>query len=259
MTILRLGSLGLVLLLGGCAILRFAPPPQVITSAPELIHRLKARQIPIETIEARGQITFLSPQRNYTGAARLKGRRPHHLRVDVRDPLGRSALSFYSDGLEVRVLVPQEGKLYRGPATPGNLAAFIPPPVTLEQAFRILTGDLLLLPEGSARLERLPSGQYRLELTSPQGGRQLLWVEPRFLNPVKMEWYGPAGQLLFTLEFEGYGSLPGGLPRKVRLYTERPQAELRFTYREVVLNRPLSEADLTLTTPPAVKEEALGP
>ncbi len=117
--------------LNGCRALPPAPPPTAVSSAEDLLARLQTRQRAAESFQARGRITFLSPERNYSGTALLKGRLPLSLRVDIQDLLGRTLLSFGSDGDQVQVLSPNEGKFFTGPASPRNLAAFIPPGVSL--------------------------------------------------------------------------------------------------------------------------------
>ncbi|MFZ0052114.1 MAG: hypothetical protein WAK96_10075, partial [Desulfobaccales bacterium] len=66
--IARLVVLALLAWLGlaGCRALPPAPPPAVL-SAEEVLARLHNRQQALESLQARGRITFLSPERNYSG------------------------------------------------------------------------------------------------------------------------------------------------------------------------------------------------
>ena len=116
--------------------------------------RLQAGKPQVQSFAAKGRLTLLSPQQNYSGTSLLTGRLPATVRADVLDVLGRTILNFYTDGPEVKVLSPEENKLYQGPATPGNLAAFIPPTVTLPQALRLLVGALPLSP-GHPRISNM--------------------------------------------------------------------------------------------------------
>ena len=137
-----------LVVLSGCRALPTppVPPPTAVASAAEVLARLQNRERTIESFQARGRITFLSPERNYSGTALIKARRPENLRVDILDLFGRTLLSFASDGTQVQVLSPHEGKFFHGPASPRNLAAFIPPAVTLPQTLRLLAGALPLSP-----------------------------------------------------------------------------------------------------------------
>ena len=111
----------------GCRTLPPAPPPAAVISQEALLARLQARQEQVQSFQAKGRITFLSPEQNYSGNALLSGRLPDSLKVDVLDFLGRTILSFATDGAEVKVLSPSENKLLHGPATPRESGRLHPP------------------------------------------------------------------------------------------------------------------------------------
>jgi len=255
----RLAWVAAALCLWGCRSLPPPAPPVAVTSAAELISRLQAGKPQVQSFEAKGRLTLLSPNRNYSGTSLIKGRLPQTVRADVLDILGRSLLYFYSNGQEVQVLSPKEGKLYRGEATPGNLAAFIPPAVTLSQMLRLLTGDLpLSAGQPSSWAYEADQGRYLLEWRYPEGAiKERLWLEARDLRPVQEEWHGPDGQLRFTAEFGDFGQVTPGLPSKIILKTPQPQAELRLVFKEMTLNPPLKDSDLVVPRPPAVTEVPL--
>jgi hypothetical protein len=247
--------------LGGCRALPPAPPPPAVASAEELLIRLRSRHRQVNSFEAKGRLTFLSPERNYSGTGLIKGRLPTTLRVDILDFFGRSLLSFATDGQEVQVLAPKEGKLYRGQATPKNLAAFIPPVMSVPQALSLLMGDLPLSPGSPSQWKyEAAKGQYLLEWRQGDGSpRERLWVEAYQLYPVKEEWFGADGQALFTADLADYGQSPASFPGRLTLRTYTPKAELRVHYQEVRLNPGLAAADLVLTTPPTVTVVPLAP
>jgi hypothetical protein len=239
--------------LHGCRALPPAPPPTAVASAEELLARLQNRQKSSESFQARGRIIFLSPERNYSGTILVKARRPESLRVDILDILGRTLLSFATDGTQVQVLSPNEGKFFHGPASPRNLAAFIPPAVTLPQALRLLVGALPLSPGPPSRFEYDPAaGQYLLEWRQAEGLKERLWVAAQGLYPLKDEYFGGAAQPRFTAELTDFGETVPDFPGKVTLKTEAPKLELRLAYKELSLNPPLTPADLTLTAPPGI-------
>jgi len=251
---LQLAWLAALLALGGCAALPPAPPVAVVTPE-DLLSRLQARQQQVRSFQARGRVTLLSPERNYAGTSGLfKGLAPTTLRVDLYDPLGRSLLNFLSDGHEVEVFFPREARLCRGQATPANLAALIPPAVTLHQALRLLVAAVPLSPEAPDRLDfETAQGQYLLEWRNPNGTtRERLWLEGQGLNPVKDDWLGEDGLLKFSVEWGDFGRLAPDLPGKIILRTFTPAAELRLTYSELKVNPALTAADLALEPPPGV-------
>lgn len=243
----------------GCRSLPPPAPPVSVISADELVSRLQAGKPQVQSFEAKGRLTFLSPQRNYSGTTLIKGRLPNTVRADVLDFLGRSLLYFYSNDQEVQVLSPKEGKLFRGAATPGNLAAFIPPALTLPQALRLMVGDLPLSPGQPAKwAHEADQGHYLLEWRYPDGvSKERLWLEDRELRPVKEEWFGPDGQLRFVADFSNYGQTAPGLPGQVKVKTLKPQGELRLSYSEMLVNPPFKETDLSLPKPAGVTEVPL--
>jgi len=246
-------------LLAGCRALPPAPPPVTGISAEELLLRLKSRQQHIQSFQAKGRITFLSAQQNFSGTALLTGRLPASLKVNILDFLGRTILSFATDGAEVKILSPRENKLFHGPASPGNLAAFIPPTVGLPQTLRLLVGALPLSSGPPDRFEfQAATGRYLLEWGQGSALQERLWVEAQGLYPVVEEWFGGAATPRFTAELAGFGALAPDLPEKITLMTTAPKLELRLVYRDLRLNPPLTPPDLTLTPPPGIAEVPLG-
>jgi hypothetical protein len=176
------GGIWLVLLAllwaGGCRTLTPAPPPAAAISPEALLSRLQSRQPQVQSFQAKGRITFLSPQQNYSGTALLTGRLPASLKANVLDFLGRTVLSFATDGTEVQVLDTRGNRLLSGPATPKNLAAFIPPSVSLPQALRLLLGVLPLSPGPPDHFEyQAATGRYLLEWRQAGALVERLWVE----------------------------------------------------------------------------------
>jgi hypothetical protein len=220
---------------------------------------MKARQPQVKSFVAQGRITFLSPQQNYSGTALLTGLLPASLKVSVLDFLGRTVLSLATDGAEVLVLSPRENRLWRGPATPQNLAVFVPPSVTLPQALRLLLGDLPLSPGPPDHFAyQAATGRYLLEWRGGGSLQERLWVEAQGFTPVQEEWFGGAPEPRFTAELANFGALAADLPEKITLKTTAPKSELRLVYRDLKLNQPLTPADLTLTPPPGVIQAPMG-
>jgi hypothetical protein len=249
----------MLLLLGGCRALPLAPPPVTGISAEDLLARLRSRQQQVQTFQAKGRITFLSPKENYSGTALLAGHIPATLKVDILDFLGRTILSFATNGTEVKILSPRENKLFHGPATPGNLAALIPPTVSLPQTVRLLMGDL---PFSSGPPDyftfEAATGRYLLEWRQGSALTERLWVEAQGLNPVADEWFGGAALPRFSAELADFGALVPHLPGKITLKTTTPKIELRLVYSTLKVNPPLTAAALTLTAPPGIAEVPLG-
>jgi outer membrane lipoprotein-sorting protein len=232
----------------------------VAAASPEQIYsQLQARQGGLSAFAAKGRLTLISPGQNATGTALIKGKFPQTLRVDVKDPLGRSALSFFTDGQTVEVLFPREDKLFKGPATPTNLASFIPPGIKVAQALKLMVGDLPLS-QGLPTAVKPESGDYLLEWQGKDGTLQeRLWVSAADVQPKKEEWHGADGKLVFTAEFGEWNQAAAGRPAQIKLVTASPPVDLRLTYREFTPNPSLTPADLAIARPPGVMEQPLRP
>jgi hypothetical protein len=252
-------ALVIALLLGGCRGLPPAPPPVTEISAADLLARLRGRQQRVQSFQAKGRITFLSPKENYSGTVLLAGRQPATLKVDILDFLGRTILSFATNGSEVKILSPRENKLFSGPATPRNLAAFIPPTVSLPQAVSLLVGALPYSPGPPDYFTfESATGRYLLEWRQGSALTERIWVDAQGLNPVADEWFGGAATPRFSAELSGFGALAPDLPEKITLKTTTPKMELRLVYRELKVNPALTPTALTLVAPPGIAEVPLG-
>jgi hypothetical protein len=248
-----------LVLWAGCRALPPAPPPAAPLSREDLVARLRAREQQIKSFQAKGRVTFLSPQQNYSGTALLTAQLPDRLKVDVLDFLGRTVLQFATDGQEVQVLSVRENKLLRGPATAGNLAVFIPPTVSLPQALRLLVGALPLSSGPAERFEsQAANGRDLLEWSRDGRLTERLWVEVPGLNPVADEWFGGTPQPRFSAELDNFGALVPHVPEKITLKTITPKIELRLVYQDFKPNPSLSPADLTLAVPAGVAVVPLG-
>jgi hypothetical protein len=264
-TSLKLGGALLLCLLAGLAGCRAALPPAPAVpelSADQILSRLKARHGALTTFAARGRLTLISPQQSATGNALIKGKLPETLKVDLKDLLGRSVLDFATDGQQVEILFPRENKLLRGPATPANLAAFIPPGVTAPQALRLLVGDLPLSPGPPDRMHFEPGERmYVLEWLKSDGSLQeRLRVAAGDLQPRKEEWFGADGKLAFSAELGEFHQVSPGWPQQLKLVTPSPhQVELRLVYRDFTPNPALNPGDLVVSRPPGVAVLPLKP
>lgn len=250
----------LVALMGCRGALRPAKAPVPGELSPEqILSQLQARQGGLTAFAAKGRLTLISPEQNATGTALIKGKLPETIRVDLKDPLGRSVLSFYTDGRVAEILFPRENKIFQGPATPTNLAAFIPPGVKPSQANRLMVGDVPLSQGPPARMKS-ESGEYVLEWLKSDGSLQeRLWVTGDTVYPRKEEWYGADGRVAFSAELAEFGRLAPGRPQQIKLATANPQVELRLTFKEFTPNPTLTAGDLAVPKPPGVMMQPLKP
>lgn len=237
----------------GCARLPSRPPLETppVSSGPELLARLQLQATASDHFQARGQFLLLTPDRNFQGNARFLVWQPDRLRLEVVNFWGQSLVTFLSDGADFRFLVYPEGKLYRGPATPGNLLRFIPFPVTLAGLLAIMTGHLDY--ENYQGAELLPAADpetYLLALTPrDRPGRVILEVARTGLQPVAARWYTPEGEIWLQVNWQDWQEQQGTrMPSEIRLADGANRYQLRLRYREIQTDIPLT---LAAFAPPA--------
>jgi outer membrane biogenesis lipoprotein LolB len=249
----------MLLCLAACARLPTAPVGEgpVVQSPPDLLKQLETRASEIQSFKGKGNVSVVSPQKNYTGNALLTGYKPSLLRVDVLNFWGQSVVTFLVNQQELKLMSYSEGKLYRGPVNTTNLSRFIPLPISLNDFMAILTGRIAFEHyDKPALLESKDPMVYYLELTSRQGiDRVKLTIDSQNLNILAAQWLNPQGQEIMLAEFSEFitqGSITG--PREIKLASGDQVNQVRVRYRELNYNPPASPEALELPVSGGVQE-----
>ncbi len=254
----------LTLLVGvlGCARL---PGPAVtaypqISSAGELYQQVQGQAAALQSLKARGSVAVASPQRSFTGNILLTVAKPQQLRVDILSFWGQSMVSLVSNGQEMKVLQHGEGKLYRGPATPGNVSRFLPIVISQEDFVAILTGSLAWVHyEKPVLLDSPDPAVYLLELTSRESqGKVKLTIDRATLQVRTAQWFSPQGQETWRAEFGNFLATSGLMvPSDIQVSAADGESQVRVRYRDLTGNPPLAATTWELPVSPAIREVAL--
>jgi outer membrane lipoprotein-sorting protein len=252
----------LLMLLSACARLPTAPVGErpIVQAAPDLLKQLEARASEIQSFKGKGNVSVISPQKNYTGNALVTEYKPAMLRVDVLNFWGQPVVAFLLNDQEMKLMVYPENKLYRGPANAANLSRFIPLPVTSKDFLAILTGRVAFAQyEKPVLLEAKDPNFYYLELTSLKGNERLkLTIESQSLNITSAQWQNPQGQEIMQAEFSEFisqGSITA--PREIKLASGDQANQVRIHFRDLTYNVPLSPEAMALPVSSGVQELAL--
>jgi hypothetical protein len=248
-----------LLCLSACARLPTAPVgvSPAVQSAPDLMKQLETRADEIKSLKGKGNVSVISPQKNYTGSALLTEYKPSVLRVDVLNFWGQPVVVFLMKDQEIKLMVYPESKLYRGPANTTNLSRFIPLPVTIKDFMAILTGRVAFSQyEKPVLLESKDPNVSYLELSAREGNDRLkLTIESQSLNITAAQWQNPQGQETMKAEFSEFisqGTITG--PREIKLASGDEVNQVRIRYRDVSYNIPASPETLELPVSGAVQE-----
>jgi outer membrane biogenesis lipoprotein LolB len=249
----------MLLCLAACARLPTAPVGErsEMQSPPDLLKQLETRASEIQSFKAKGNVSVVSPQKNYTGNALLTEYKPSRLRVDVLNFWGQPVVAFLVNQQELKLMVYPESKLYRGPANSTNLGRFIPLPVSLNDFMAILTGRIAFENyDKPVLLESKDPAVYYLELTSRQGNdRVKLTIDSQSLNILSAQWKNPQDQELMLAEFGEFitqGTITG--PREIKMASGDQTNQVRVRYRELNYNVPSAPEAMELPISGGVQE-----
>jgi outer membrane biogenesis lipoprotein LolB len=249
----------IMLSLSACARLPTAPVGErpVVQSAPDLLKQLESRASEIQSFKGKGNVSVVSPQKNYTGNALLTGHKPSLLRVDVLNFWGQPVVAFLTNDQEIKLMVYPESKLYRGPANSSNLSRFIPLPISIKDFMAILTGRVAFDQyEKPVLVENKDPNVHYLELSSRGGNERLkLTIDSQSLNITSAQWQNPPGQETMQAEFSEFisqGAITG--PREIKLASADQANQVRIRFRDLTYNVPPAPEAMELPVSGAVQE-----
>jgi hypothetical protein len=250
-----------LLRLSACARLTTTVPiageKPTVQSAPDLMKQLEARAGEIQSLKGKGNVSVVSPQRNYTGNALVTEVKPAVLRVDVLNFWGQPVIAFLMNAQEIKLLVYPESRLYRGPANTTNLSRFIPLPVTIQDFMALLTGRIAFSQyEKPVLLAGTDPNILNLQLISVKGNEQVtLGIDSQSLNITSARWLNAQGQEIMKAEFGEFmsqGPITG--PREIKLASGDQTNQVRVHFRDLTYNIPASPESLELPVASGVRE-----
>jgi outer membrane biogenesis lipoprotein LolB len=228
-----------------------------VQSAADLVKQLESKAAEIQSMKGKGNVSVLSPQKNYTGNVLVTEVKPAVLRVDVLNFWGQPVIAFLMNAQEIKLLVYPESKLYRGPANSTNLSRFIPLPVTIQDFMALLTGRIAFSQyEKPVLLANTDPNALNLQLTSMKGGEQVsLAIDSQSLNITSAHWRNAQGQEIMQAEFGEFmsqGPITG--PREIKLASGDQTNQVRVHFRDLTYNIPASAESLELPVAGGVRE-----
>jgi hypothetical protein len=249
-----------LLCLSACARLPTAPvtgEKPAFQSAPDLVKQLESRAAEIQSLKGKGNVSVVSPQKNYTGNAVITEIKPAVLRVDVLNFWGQPVIAFLMNAQEIKLLVYPESKLYRGPANSTNLSRFMPLPVNVKDFMALLAGRVAFSQyEKPVLLASTDPNVMNLELAAVGGKERLsLTIDSASLNITSARWRNAQGQEVMQAEFGEFtsqGPITG--PREIKLASGDQTNQVRVHFRELTYNVPASPESLELPVSGTVHE-----
>jgi outer membrane biogenesis lipoprotein LolB len=152
------------LLLGGDACLPRPRRPDLSADPAALLAQVRAGQDAVQRVQGEARARVKSPQGGGSARQFLAAEKPDRLRLEVLDFFGNPALLLVTGGGRFSLYDARQKVLYRGPATPENLARLVPLPLPAEDLVTLVCGGAPLLPGRPVEV-------------APEGARVVLTVQ----------------------------------------------------------------------------------
>jgi len=253
----RLAGLLFVILIAGCtARAGRAPAPPVPAATEidkdELLRAIAIRRTQIHGLRALARADYSSPQESYRARQMiLLAKRPDRLRWEILSPFGTAFVLTAADGI-ITAYAPGEDTIYRGTASPENLARYAGVDLSVPLAVDLLLGTPPLQEGGLTVASR--DGENTKIWQSLNGIVTACWFNDS-LDPVRFELQDESGYVLVDATFGGYEEI-GGIRMPARLTLEIPATSQRIDIelRDREPNPELADGLFELQPPPGVKE-----
>jgi len=244
----------------GCAFLspsQPVPSPSAPTTlAPQLLASLDTRRQALTSLRGLARVVYSDPQEKGTAKQAIAVAVPNHFRLELFSPIGIALLTA-CDGNTLAAYFPQEKAMYRGSATPFNIARFIRIPLSSHDITGLLLGLPVLPAHGEAGAARVDphTGWYQLNLTFSGYETHSLWFEQKDLLLMRWEVRTNDGTVLSRVILADYRKVNGQyFPFEIVLSDMQEKQEAAIYYERVELNPRLSDSLFTLRPIPGVQE-----
>jgi hypothetical protein len=246
-----------LLLAAGCA--RRAPPPDLSLDAAELLGQVLSAQARVHSVQGDARVAVESRGQSGTVSQFLAAERPDRLHVETLDFFGNVAAVLAARDGRFALYDARQKVLYRGRATPENLARIVPLPLRAEELVAILCGGAPL--PGTASGAEPSGGRVNLQLAGPEGSATLAVGEGAAVERAEEK---PAGRPAYTVTFDGHRSRGGArFPTEVELRSTSPKVKLGLHWKEVEVNGEVEPALFRLEPPAGARvvdlEDGEGP
>ncbi len=236
-------ALAATLALAGCP--PRAPPPDLSLDPAELLAQVRAAQARVASVRGEARVRIEAPEGSGTVPAFVAAKKPDRVYVQTVDFFGNTVSVLAASGGELSLYDARERVLYRGAATPENLARLVPVPLPPADLAAILCGSAPLL-EGEPVRAEPGRGYVTLELAAGER-RQVLRVGAgaRVLSASLAD--SGDGRRGHDLTFRAFDALPGRtFPGEISLSARDPAVSMRLTWTDV---EPGAEVEDALFTP----------
>ncbi|MGH7965656.1 MAG: DUF4292 domain-containing protein [Candidatus Binatia bacterium] len=232
------------------------PFPSVLPAAQQLLATLATRRQALTSLRGLAQLVYADSQDKGKAKQAVAVAAPNHFRLELFSLLGIVSL-FTGDGHTLAAYFPKDKVIYRGAATPLNIARFLRVTLADHQIASLLLGLPILPLEGTTGTVRVDTdkGWYRLDLPLPGGGVQVLWFDPQTTLLRRWELLDGNGTTVAYMSLADYREVSGQqFPFEIVLSDIQGQQQASILYEKVELNPSLPPSLFTLAPLSGVQE-----
>jgi outer membrane lipoprotein-sorting protein len=217
------------------------PSPASAPEAPgvsAISNILRSREGSLQGLQGVADLKLSSPAGSYRGKEILAVELPNRFRVESTNFMGFSDLVLCSDGENMDLYLPSEGKIIRGRPTPEDLAQISGARIPLPQVLRVFMG-LPPFPLDEKIASSLYLGKSEEPLLEWKGAgtvRQHLWIDERAVTVREGEVLD-GGEVWFSFRFADYREVAGFLiPFSLEIQMRKEGVGIHLTYRDIKPN-----------------------
>jgi len=243
----------LTLLLAACAPRPLPPVGVPPTTEEVLLERLAESATAFGSLEGIAKLKIETAERSQTVTEVLIAEKPDRLRLETLNPFGfgQPLLTMATDGRQIDVFVPGEGKLYRDEVTLENLQRMTRLPLQLTDLVHLLLYQVPVIGHERRTVSPLDGGEVLLTLHGGGGRRQELCFDPQ-LRLVGASYYR-GEELLLKVRYGEFTGDSRPFPKAASLVMPATSTSATVAFSDVRTNVVIPAERFRLTPPPGVE------
>ncbi len=248
---------------GGCTTRRppHRPPlpPSALPSAQELLGPFKARQQYLTGLRGLARMTYQDTQERGSANHAVAIATPDRFRLELFSLLSVAAIHT-CDGQMLAAYFPRDNVIYRGAASPLNIARFTRLMLSAREITRLLLGFPIFSVEGESgttNTVRLDPNDdtYRLDLPKSDGSVAALWFNTNTKHLRRWAMIAADGSTQTQGQLADYRQVQGlSFPFSITLSDAHEAQQVSLVYKNVELGPALPDSLFRLTPPSGVQE-----
>ena len=248
---------------GGCTTRRppHPPPlpPSALPSAQELLGPFKARQQHLTGLRGLARVTYQDTQERGSASQAVAIAAPDRFRLELFSVLSVAAIHT-CDGQMLAAYFPRDNVIYRGAASPLNIARFTRLMLSAREITRLLLGFPIFSVEGESETTntvRLDPNDdtYRLDLPKSDGSVAALWFDTKTKHLRRWAVIAADGSTQTQGQLADYRQVQGlSFPFSITLSDAHEAQQVSLVYKNVELGPALPDSLFRLTPPSGVQE-----